>query len=70
MGQREILECLENKSWKTKTEIICILKDFNLYFSGVNNSLKRLVDGGFLETKDCPELKHGFLYRIKVEEDD
>jgi len=68
MGQREVLDTLANKGWRTKTQIAEELCDFQV--AGINECLRRLVKGGFVERKKCPEFKHGYLYRIKEDEDD
>ena len=68
MGQREVLEALEDEGWKTKSEIADILVDFNI--AGINTCLKRLIRGNFVEAKKAPGLRHGYLYRIKKDDED
>lgn len=68
MGQKEVLDYLEKKGWKTKSQIAEELSDFQV--AGISESLRRLVRGGFVEFKIHPKLKHGYLYRIKKFEDD
>ena len=62
MGQRDILKTLYNKGWLTKREIAEILGRNNP--SSVNKNLKRLVKAGFVETKEHPNMKNGYLYRL------
>lgn len=65
MGQTEVLEALAKKGWLTKSQIAEYLNDCNL--ASINQSLRRLIKGGFVEFKKCEYLKHGYLYRIKDE---
>ncbi len=67
MGQKEVLDVLLGQGWRTKTQIADELKDFQV--AGINESLKRLVKGKFVEVKKCPELKHGYLYKMIEFED-
>ena len=62
MGQSDVYKVLKNKGWKTKMEIVEELEDFNI--SGITACLGRLVKGKFVEVKEHPTLKHGYLYRV------
>jgi len=63
MGQKECLDCLEDRDgWFTVQEIQGIL---DIHSCSVNDSLKRLHKGGFIEQKDDPSKPRGYLYKKK-----
>ena len=62
MGQRECLECLNQKEWLTVQEI---QDKLNIHNSSINESINRLHRGGFIERKKNPNNYYGYLYRLK-----
>lgn len=68
MGQEEVEEVCMEDNWLTKSQIAIQLPDFSI--ASINESLKRLCKQGVIKRKPCPSLKHGFLYKIKTDEDD
>lgn len=63
MGQKEVMEVLKDRKWHTKKEIMGVIGFLSV--GSANESLRRLVRGDEVEIKNCPKLKHGYLYRIK-----
>ena len=64
MSQREVLDELECcDGWQTADDIHRKVGIINR--CSVNESLKRLIKGGFIERKRHPTLKNGYLYRVK-----
>lgn len=63
MGQTEVYNILKKDNrWLTKKEIAT---NINLSDSGINHSLKRLINGGFITFKKSKNHKHAYLYKIK-----
>jgi len=65
MGQKEVLEALQDKNWRSQKEINEMLKQLSV--SSINTSLRRLTKYGFIIKKHDKEKKYGYLYKQQKE---
>ena len=67
MSQREILKALEdNSDWTTTTELVELIPFLSR--ESINESLRRLIKGKYIEYKKCTELTHGYKYKAKIDD--
>lgn len=62
MAQREVLNCLKGKGWIDSDEIHRLLPFISK--QSINESLRRLAKGKYVDCKKDKESRHGFLYRV------
>jgi hypothetical protein len=68
VGQGDVLDCLKDNCWKSRKELESLLPNINA--QGINESLRRLAHGGFIEIKKDTTKRYGYLYRLKEFKED
>ena len=62
MGQQDCLDILKGNGWMSTNQIMACV---DIHQSSINESLKRLYKGGFVDRKKDKNTKHGYLYKLK-----